>query len=53
VDLDALAGVVSRFSCIALDVPDLAELEINPLLVAPAGARALDVRGRLGAEPSP
>jgi acetyl coenzyme A synthetase (ADP forming)-like protein len=47
VDLDTLAGVVSRFSRIALDVPDLVELEINPLLVTPTGARALDVRGRL------
>jgi acetyltransferase len=47
VDLDALAGVVTRFSHIALDVPDLAELEINPLLAAAAGARALDVRGRI------
>jgi acetyl coenzyme A synthetase (ADP forming)-like protein len=47
VDLDVVAGVVSRFSRIGLDVPDLVELEINPLLVGPGGARALDVRGRL------
>jgi acetyltransferase len=46
-DLGALAGVVSRFSRIALDVPDLAELEINPLLAGTDGARALDVRGRI------
>jgi acetyltransferase len=45
-DLEALTGVVSRFSRIALDVPDLVELEINPLLAGPDGARALDVRGR-------
>jgi acetyltransferase len=46
-DLDALAGVVSRFSRIAVDAPDLLELEINPLLAGPGGARALDARGRL------
>jgi acetyltransferase len=45
-NLDALAGVVSRFSRLALDVPDLVEFEINPLLAGPDGARALDVRGR-------
>jgi acetyltransferase len=45
-DLEALAGVVSRFSRLALDLPDLLELEINPLLAGPDGARALDVRGR-------
>jgi acetyltransferase len=50
VDLDALAGVVSRFSRLAADVPDLAEFEINPLLVTATGARALDVRGRLDAK---
>jgi acetyltransferase len=46
VDFDALAATVSRFSRIGLDVPELAELEINPLLAGADGARALDVRGR-------
>ena len=40
-DLDALASTVSRFSRLAFDVPSLLELEINPLLAGPAGARAL------------
>ncbi|HEX9818421.1 MAG TPA: acetate--CoA ligase family protein [Methylomirabilota bacterium] len=53
VDLDALAGVVTRFSHIAHDVPDLAELEINPLLATAAGARALDVRGRIEEKEQP
>jgi acetyltransferase len=52
-DLDALAGVVSRFSRIALDAPDLAELEINPLLAGTDGARALDVRGRIADKEQP
>jgi acetyl coenzyme A synthetase (ADP forming)-like protein len=47
VDLDALADVIVRFGRLAADTPELAELEINPLLATPAGARALDVRGRL------
>jgi acetyl coenzyme A synthetase (ADP forming)-like protein len=49
-DLDALADTVSRFSHLVSEVPDLRELEINPLLATPAGARALDVRGRLSTE---
>jgi acetyltransferase len=47
VDLDALADVVARFAALAAAVPALAELEINPLLAGPGGARALDARGRL------
>jgi acetate---CoA ligase (ADP-forming) len=48
VDLDALAAAIVRFARLAADVPDLQELEINPLLASPAGVRALDVRGRIG-----
>jgi len=49
-DLDALADTVSRFSDLVCSVPDLRELEINPLLATPTGARALDVRGRISTE---
>jgi acetate---CoA ligase (ADP-forming) len=49
-DLDALAGTVSRFSHLAFEVPSLLELEINPLLAGPAGARALDVRGQMSTQ---
>jgi acetyltransferase len=52
-DVEALAAVVSRFSRIAGDVPDLVELEINPLLATAAGARALDVRGRIADKERP
>jgi acetate---CoA ligase (ADP-forming) len=48
VDLDALADVVSRFAHLVADVPELVELEINPLFAGPSGAQALDVRGRVG-----
>jgi acetyl coenzyme A synthetase (ADP forming)-like protein len=50
VDLDALADAVSRFSYLVAEVSAFRELEINPLLATPAGARALDVRGRLSDE---
>jgi acetyltransferase len=53
VDLDALADTVSRFSRLVSEVSVLQELEINPLLATPAGARALDVRGRISTEEKP
>ena len=49
VDLEAVADAVRRFSQLAAETPALEDLEINPLLVGPAGAFALDVRGRLEA----
>jgi acetate---CoA ligase (ADP-forming) len=48
VDLDALAAVVSAVSRVAAEHPELAELEINPLLALPSGALALDARVVLG-----
>lgn len=45
-DLEAVADVIRRFAQLAAEVPGLADLEINPLLVGPKGALALDVRGR-------
>jgi hypothetical protein len=44
VDLDALAEVVVRLSCLAAAHPELVELELNPLLAGPAGVLALDAR---------
>ncbi len=48
VDIDALAGVISTVSCVAARHPELAELEINPVLALPDGALALDARVVLG-----
>ncbi len=48
VDLDALAVAVSALSHVAASHPELAELEVNPLLATPAGALALDARVVLG-----
>lgn len=47
VDLGALAETVCGFAQIAVDVPEIAELEINPLLVAADVTLALDIRGSI------
>jgi acyl-CoA synthetase (NDP forming) len=44
VDLTALAGVVAAVSAAAAAHPELAELEVNPVLALPDGALALDAR---------
>jgi succinyl-CoA synthetase beta subunit len=47
VDRHALAGIIGRFSQLLMDLPELAEIEINPLMVGPDGAVAVDARARL------
>jgi acetate---CoA ligase (ADP-forming) len=51
VDLDALAVAVSAVSRVAAEHPELAELEVNPLLATPSGAVALDARVVPGQSP--
>jgi acetate---CoA ligase (ADP-forming) len=43
-DVPAAAEAVAALSQLAASRPDLAEIEINPLLVTPSGALALDAR---------
>jgi acetate---CoA ligase (ADP-forming) len=43
-DIGAAATVAARLSHLAAARPDVAEIEINPLLVTPTGAVALDAR---------
>lgn len=55
-DLDALYDVLVRVGQMIVDLPELAELDINPLLLDAGGAIALDARMRLaplapGADP--
>ena len=50
VDEAALHGVLLAVSQLLADIPELAELDINPLLVNFEGAIALDARIRLSAE---
>lgn len=48
VDRAGLAGLVSRFSQLLVDLPEIGEIEINPLTVGPATAVAVDARARIG-----
>ena len=48
VDVAAAAAVIARITAVAAAHPEIAELEVNPLLVSPAGALALDSRAVLG-----
>jgi acyl-CoA synthetase (NDP forming)/GNAT superfamily N-acetyltransferase len=47
VDVAALEDVVARVSCLADDLPELAELELNPVVVAERGAHVLGAVVRL------
>jgi hypothetical protein len=44
VDLDAAASAVAALSRVAAAHPEIAEIEVNPLLALPDGAVALDAR---------
>ena len=46
-DLDAVCDVLIRLGQLAIDLPEVAELDINPLLADAAGVIALDARMRL------
>jgi acetate---CoA ligase (ADP-forming) len=43
----ALADTIARFSQIGVDRPELAEIELNPLMAGPGGAIVVDARARL------
>lgn len=47
VDLSAAAEVVSSFSRLIVDIPELQEVEVNPLVAGPGGVLAVDARARL------
>jgi acyl-CoA synthetase (NDP forming)/RimJ/RimL family protein N-acetyltransferase len=46
-DVDALQDVIARISCLADDVPEIADLELNPVVVAERGATVLGASIRL------
>jgi succinyl-CoA synthetase beta subunit len=47
VAVNALEDVLQRIARLAGNVPALAELEINPLIVSPTGVVAVDARARV------
>jgi acyl-CoA synthetase (NDP forming) len=51
VAVSALEDLLQRVARLAADVPALAELDINPLIVSPAGAVAVDARARVAPAP--
>jgi hypothetical protein len=46
-DRAEVAGVLHRLSRLAVDVPEVAELDLNPVLAGPTGAVTVDARVRL------
>ncbi|PKN35404.1 MAG: CoA-binding protein [Deltaproteobacteria bacterium HGW-Deltaproteobacteria-19] len=44
IDRKAVIDVLERLSFLALDIPDIAELDINPLMASPEGCLAVDAR---------
>jgi acyl-CoA synthetase (NDP forming) len=53
-DVDALRELVLRLGALAEDVPELAELDLNPVIVRPNGVAVVDARIRLEArDPRP
>jgi acetyltransferase len=50
VDLAALSETICRFAQIGTDLPELVELELNPLVSTSAGALAVDARASLANE---
>jgi acyl-CoA synthetase (NDP forming) len=47
VDTAALAGLLLRVSRLADDLPEVAELDLNPVIARPDGAHIVDVRVRI------
>lgn len=51
VDVDALEDLIARLSVLADDLPQVASLELNPVVVSTRGLRVLDARIRLAEPP--
>lgn len=44
VDMESLIDILERLSYLAVTIPDLSELDVNPLIVSDRGCRAVDAR---------
>ena len=51
IDRDAVVDILVRVARLGADFPDIAELDINPLIASAAGAIAVDARVLLTAPP--
>ena len=51
-DAGALVSLLHRLSQLAFDLPEVAELDLNPVLGLPTGCMAVDARIRLRARPA-
>ncbi len=52
-DVSALEDMVLRAAAMAADIPELAELDMNPVIVTADGAIAVDIKVRLQSAPAP
>lgn len=52
-DLDALEGLLARISALACDLPQLTDLDLNPVIAARDGITCVDARLRLEPRPTP
>jgi acetyl coenzyme A synthetase (ADP forming)-like protein len=53
VDKSALTDMVEKVGALVTDFPEIAELDLNPVLARPEGASAVDARILLDFEPAP
>ena len=53
VDITALDKLVQAVGQLALDVPELVEMDLNPVIMTPAGAACVDVKIRLAPSDAP
>jgi acyl-CoA synthetase (NDP forming) len=51
-DSGALRDLVTRLGLLAEDLPEIAELDLNPVIAGPAGCLAVDARIRIQARPA-
>ncbi len=51
-DEDAIVDAICRVSRLVEDIPDIAELDINPLVAGPDGVTAVDLRLTVSSSPS-
>lgn len=46
-DFESLYGVIAQLSCLAMEHPEIQEIEINPLIVYPRGQGVMAIDSRI------